>query len=415
MAPALPLLFSARVFLLCKVYRRLATFSILAQHLSAAVPGLPPCPPHDPAAIRHPGPEAEALRLALLAWMQQLMAHPAVPQAPVMRNFLWAEANLPPPGLDITWVRDSADSGGGGGRGGEGDHGNSEEFDDEMDMDDLFDRHLDDRERDSYDDDAQSPADSVAGGGRRGSRGGGGSSRGNYSGGFYGASPGLGSSVGSWQPPPSGVAHSFTQRHGLQGGDDFEEDGDGLDDDSDFDETDRDQAEPLDAAFGDNDHPYHQGGSNSSSSGSSSLGSGSQPSSHGSATNTAMTASAPVAAAGAANSSSSGTGRALDAFKVLRVIGKGSFGKVFLVREKDSNQIYAMKVRSCASFFFSSSLGGTSSSMIMLRFCIHFLHCLHSSFTTCHLFSQWRSLNVQPRTLTTFFTTHHRCFGKTTS
>jgi hypothetical protein len=34
----------------------------------------------------------------------------------------------------------------------------------------------------------------------------------------------------------------------------------------------------------------------------------------------------------------------LEAFKIIKVIGKGSFGKVFLVRDKASNTIYAMKV-----------------------------------------------------------------------
>ncbi|CAN0200233.1 unnamed protein product, partial [Ectocarpus sp. 12 AP-2014] len=34
----------------------------------------------------------------------------------------------------------------------------------------------------------------------------------------------------------------------------------------------------------------------------------------------------------------------LDSFKIVRVIGKGSFGKVFLVREKVAGDIYAMKV-----------------------------------------------------------------------
>ena len=34
----------------------------------------------------------------------------------------------------------------------------------------------------------------------------------------------------------------------------------------------------------------------------------------------------------------------LDSFKILKVIGKGSFGKVFLVREKNAGKIYAMKV-----------------------------------------------------------------------
>lgn len=33
-----------------------------------------------------------------------------------------------------------------------------------------------------------------------------------------------------------------------------------------------------------------------------------------------------------------------DAFDLLRVIGRGSFGKVYVVRKKDTNRIYAMKV-----------------------------------------------------------------------
>ena len=34
----------------------------------------------------------------------------------------------------------------------------------------------------------------------------------------------------------------------------------------------------------------------------------------------------------------------LDDFSLLKVIGKGSFGKVMLVRKKDSGVLYAMKV-----------------------------------------------------------------------
>jgi hypothetical protein len=34
----------------------------------------------------------------------------------------------------------------------------------------------------------------------------------------------------------------------------------------------------------------------------------------------------------------------LDAFKIIKVVGKGSFGKVFLVRDKANNVLYAMKV-----------------------------------------------------------------------
>ena len=33
-----------------------------------------------------------------------------------------------------------------------------------------------------------------------------------------------------------------------------------------------------------------------------------------------------------------------DDFKILRVIGRGSFGKVFLVEKKDNKELFAMKV-----------------------------------------------------------------------
>ena len=33
-----------------------------------------------------------------------------------------------------------------------------------------------------------------------------------------------------------------------------------------------------------------------------------------------------------------------DDFQLIKVIGRGTFGKVFMVRKKDTNQVYAMKV-----------------------------------------------------------------------
>lgn len=33
-----------------------------------------------------------------------------------------------------------------------------------------------------------------------------------------------------------------------------------------------------------------------------------------------------------------------DHFKILRVIGRGSFGKVFLVKKRDTKELFAMKV-----------------------------------------------------------------------
>ena len=33
-----------------------------------------------------------------------------------------------------------------------------------------------------------------------------------------------------------------------------------------------------------------------------------------------------------------------DDFKIVKVIGRGTFGKVFMVKKKDTMQVYAMKV-----------------------------------------------------------------------
>ncbi len=33
-----------------------------------------------------------------------------------------------------------------------------------------------------------------------------------------------------------------------------------------------------------------------------------------------------------------------DDFNLIKVVGRGTFGKVFLVRKRDTNQVYAMKV-----------------------------------------------------------------------
>jgi serine/threonine protein kinase len=32
-----------------------------------------------------------------------------------------------------------------------------------------------------------------------------------------------------------------------------------------------------------------------------------------------------------------------DSFKILKVLGRGAFGRVFLVKKKDSGRIYALK------------------------------------------------------------------------
>jgi hypothetical protein len=102
------------------------------------VPNLPPCPNIFMASYGNES--VETLRAHLQHWMQQILQIQVVPQTPVMKNFLCAEANLPPPGLDITWTRGDEE---------EDDefqdangvtNGGKDDFDDEMDMDELFDR-----------------------------------------------------------------------------------------------------------------------------------------------------------------------------------------------------------------------------------------------------------------------------------
>ena len=95
----------------------------------------------------------------LQQWLTQVLLQPGAAQTPVMRNFLCAEANLPPPDLNVTWVRQSRSS-----------------LDEvcvpwcvlprsqarglrnlrarrQMEMDELFDRHLDEKEvQDDFED-----------------------------------------------------------------------------------------------------------------------------------------------------------------------------------------------------------------------------------------------------------------------
>jgi hypothetical protein len=385
--------FHGQPFLLLglQVYRRVATFQALAQHLASQVPGLPTCPPHS---LNPPsGQGVEDLRAVLQTWMQRLIAVPAVINTPVMTEFLSAEANQPPPGLDISWVRPAASSppgvgqrpggGAGGGGGGSGDG----DFDDEMEMDERFDRHLDAHEdgRASMDGrDSEGGAAAMGGGGAWGGGGGGSWQRGSHGGyggsagggggrmggsyGVYGgsgASPPEGGSMGSfpvaggWQPIAPGVAHSFTQRNGMGG--EFGDD----DDDSDFDESDRFEAEALEAGadidFDGHPSPASLGTAALAAGVASGAGAVPVEASVGggggvSGGTGGLTRPGPLGQPGGASPGEmladshageavSGTARvALDSFKVLRVIGKGSFGKVFLVREKTSSQIFAMKV-----------------------------------------------------------------------
>eukprot|EP00904_Undaria_pinnatifida_P005110 jgi/Undpi1/1729/HiC_scaffold_11.g05119.m1 len=72
--------------------------------------------------------ELDRARVVLQQWLHQTLLFPGVKESQPLRNFLCASANAPPPRLEIRWASSHCPSL------------------DEMQMDELFDRHLEDRE-----------------------------------------------------------------------------------------------------------------------------------------------------------------------------------------------------------------------------------------------------------------------------
>jgi RAC serine/threonine-protein kinase len=73
----------------------------------------------------------------------------------------------------------------------------------------------------------------------------------------------------------------------------------------------------------------------------------------------------------------------LDDFKTLKVIGKGSFGTVFLVQKKDAANIYAMKVLNKKAIIERQELEHTKAEKNILQKLVHpFLVNLHYAFQT---------------------------------
>jgi len=73
----------------------------------------------------------------------------------------------------------------------------------------------------------------------------------------------------------------------------------------------------------------------------------------------------------------------LDDFELLKVIGKGSFGKVMLVRKKDSRAVWAMKVLNKKTIVARGEVEHTKSEKSILMKLRHpFLVSLHYSFQT---------------------------------
>jgi hypothetical protein len=211
--------------------------------------------------------QLDRARVLLQQWLHQTLLYPGVKESQVLRNFLCANANMPPPRLDITWANRYCPSL------------------DEMEMDELFDRHLEERE------DADNQSDDEV------------SRQFGYTSDGGGQGQEMGMSCASHR------GEGALGRGGAPGGN--------LDHDLSLDLPSQDDiasSVPVEISFRD-----PRGAASSAAE-------GGGESDH----------KPPPPKVGLAN------------FKIIRVIGKGSFGKVYLVREKLENKIYAMKVSTSA-------------------------------------------------------------------
>lgn len=72
-----------------------------------------------------------------------------------------------------------------------------------------------------------------------------------------------------------------------------------------------------------------------------------------------------------------------ESFTILRVLGSGSFGKVFLIQKKDDNRIFAMKVLKKKDLIFKKHLRYALTETNILKKCKHpFILRIHYSFQT---------------------------------
>lgn len=72
-----------------------------------------------------------------------------------------------------------------------------------------------------------------------------------------------------------------------------------------------------------------------------------------------------------------------DSFEVLKILGSGAFGKVFLVRKKDNNRVYAMKALKKRNLIIKKQLKYAVTEANVLKQCQHpFILGLHYAFQT---------------------------------
>mmetsp|Transcript_23298 Transcript_23298/g.39481 ORF Transcript_23298/g.39481 Transcript_23298/m.39481 type:complete len:591 (-) Transcript_23298:283-2055(-) len=232
------------------VYRRCSSFAAINEQLRSLHPETTPLPYIDESDLSS-AERIEHIRHSLDCWLQDVVSNPVILRTQSMYQFLCAEANTPPPYMDIQWRNSSNGS-----------------FD-EMDMDDMFDK-------DGNDDDYNENEDME---GLNDSRN---PSRDGSSVWKFGSANQGSSMVGSYSNRNSmtnSLAHEGLDIQSCSVG----------------------EAEFLFNRLKEEEENKD-----------------------------AATAKKKTIS--------------LEAFHIIRVVGKGSFGKVFLVREKETSTLYAMKV-----------------------------------------------------------------------
>ena len=124
------------------VYRRYNSFMLLREQLASLHPNMSPIPHYSPDSLSLEN--LEHGRALLDKWLQSVTSNSYILRMQSMYQFLCLDANMPPPYLEIHWRNSSNGS-----------------FD-EMDMDDLFEKNIDDNdmrdnEEDIVDDDEAFP------------------------------------------------------------------------------------------------------------------------------------------------------------------------------------------------------------------------------------------------------------------
>ncbi|CAM9553864.1 unnamed protein product [Ascophyllum nodosum] len=335
------------------VYRRFSSFRSLGEHLGSTLggaSGLPGCPHMTDDMLMGSDEQLDRARVLLQQWLHQTLLYPGVRESQALRNFLCANANSPPPRVEIRWASAYCPSL------------------DEMQMDDLFDRHLDDRE------DLHDPEDDEdnASEGSRTTVEGFSFQRSPYVGGGVGMGRGVGmggGAAGGGRLYEDAMDHTgghqsmdLESRSLMRGGGHQEYEPAAADMPN---EEEIASSVPIDITFMDpagvewnNENGADNQGNGDPAAGSANFreafngeGVGGELSRAGTeARGSTETANAGGGGGAGSGGSSWGGGSpakrkvGLDSFKIVRVIGKGSFGKVFLVREKVGGEIYAMKV-----------------------------------------------------------------------